>query len=67
MKTMMVLVAAAAGAAGTFYWLRGGGELEQVKDKAMNLMGRAEQEAGYMADDVTSSMDAQSGYAAAEL
>lgn len=66
MKTIMVLMAAAAGAAGTYYWLRGGGELEQVKDKAMNVLGRAGYEADEMKNGVSSTMDrASSDYAAA--
>lgn len=52
MKKIMVLLAACAGAAGTFFWLRGGVDIGRVRDRAKYAMGRAEGEARDMMDEM---------------
>lgn len=43
MKRLILLIGACAGAA-TFVWLRGGGDLAQLKDKAKRAVSNAENE-----------------------
>ena len=54
---MMVLLGAAAGAAGTLYFMRSGGDLNQVKEKAKDAMGRAEREVGHLTDEMSAGKD----------
>jgi hypothetical protein len=46
---MMVLLAACAGAVGTFLWLRSGGDLGQMKGMAKQAIGHAEDDAAELA------------------
>jgi hypothetical protein len=46
-KSIIVLLAACAGAAG-FFWLRGGGDLGQMKGAAKNALNHAEDEIAAM-------------------
>lgn len=62
MKAMMVLVAAAA-AAGTVYWLRSGGDLDEVKTRAKDVMGHAEQETADTANELTPGGGSVPGFA----
>jgi hypothetical protein len=61
-KKMMFLLAACAGGAGTFLWLRGGGDLGQMKNKAKHAMGRAEDELDERLDDRSQTDGSAPGY-----